>query len=563
MSASPETSALNGATQPPPSLAGIEVRYPEKTFYLGHVFRDTTNSYKLVWFLAILSLLRRNSGDVLAVADIFSEMAVVAWHPVCLFRLSLGSQDKLQKVIQSLHQQSRLDLNAKPETIRKFLAASQDAKLQLAYFGRYVPTRFLAPWFADQLRGTQDSRRDAKITALAKASQRTPFASLYWFEGNTVRINLSWQCFLTENMAVIKAFAEHHLAIYLQARNPNVPGVINKLCAPSERQLNEARLFWRTVRAELVRQGRAKCFKDIYSGQTLNDTFSIDHFLPWSFVVHDLLWNLAPVELATNCSKNDTLPDIDLYLPRLSSLHFDAIATARKKPKLLEDYTDCFRLDASALLSLGQNRLEAKFREVIMPQAQIAINQGFQAGWRLRSQSVIQQAPSAESNIIELLPLEESASECLPFYSLEVAASGFLAGDAPEPEGWINVAKYGFSKRLTKGMFVTRVVGDSMLPTIKSGAYCIFRNPVEGTRQGRVVLVQKRNFKDPETGGSYTVKRYQSSKSVQGDEWQHQVIQLIPDNPNRKRFPILEFLASDDDDLQVIAEFIRMLAPTP
>ena len=51
-----------------------------------------------------------------------------------------------------------------------------------------------------------------------------------------------------------------------------------------------------------------------------------------------------------------------------------------------------------------------------------------------------------------------------------------------------------------------------MLPTIPDGAYCLFRAPVEGTRQGKTVLVQLRDAIDPETGARYTVKRYESEK---------------------------------------------------
>jgi hypothetical protein len=100
-----------------------------------------------------------------------------------------------------------------------------------------------------------------------------------------------------------------------------------------------------------------------------------------------------------------------------------------------------------------------------------------------------------------------------------------------------------------------------MSPTIKNGAYCVFRRPVEGTRQGRIVLVQKRNMTDPETGGSYTVKRYESAKSIGQEGWRHESIRLIPDNPDRERYPILESTPEDDTDLRVVAEFIQMLSP--
>ena len=374
------------ATNPPPALAGVALRYPEKTFYLGQVFNDTTNSYKLVWFLAVLSLLKRSEERSLRLADMFTEMAVAAWHPVCLYRLSLGRQDKLQEVIQEIQRSSSLQPNATPEAIRKFVAGSAEAQAKLEFFKRYVPTRFLTPWFADKLRGERDDAiRTREIQTMAKESQPTPFASLYFFERDSIRLNESWRSFLSENLGVVQSFAEHHLALYLQARNPNVPGVVNKLRAPTARQLTAARDFWRLVRGDFQKTGMAAQFKDIYSEHQLSDSFSIDHFLPWSFVVHDLLWNLTPVEASTNSSKNDVLPDLEIYLPRLAKLHFGAIEVVKKRPKLLEDYTDCFKQDVSELLALGENGFIAKYREVIVPQAQIAMNQGFQSGWKLRN----------------------------------------------------------------------------------------------------------------------------------------------------------------------------------
>jgi phage repressor protein C with HTH and peptisase S24 domain len=577
--------AQEDSTQQPAALATIALRYPEKTFYLGQVFQNTTNSYKLVWFLAILSLLRRTQADELALADILAEMAVVGWHPVCLFRLSLGCQDKLQHAILAIQGNSLLAPNEQPDNVRNFVNGSPQAKARLASFRRFVPTRFLSPWFTEKLRTTVDASRDARIHELAKESQTTPFASPYWFNDENICLNPSWQHFLTDNMGVVQAFAEHHLAVYLQTRNPNVPGVVNKLRAPTERRLNEARQFWQFVRAEFAKSGRSTRFRDIYSEQPLAQNFSIDHFLPWSFVVHDLFWNLTPVEPATNSAKNDVLPDLDLYLPRLANLHFEAIEVANSRPKLLEDYTDCFRLDAAELAATGASSLETKFREVILPQAQIAMNQGFQSGWRMRTpvvtlstkrRFVAEETPndsarldadevSSERVIVELFPKEaqpKPLSDYLPYYSLAIAAGGFLAGDAPEPEGWVNAAKHGYPKRLSEGMFVTRVVGESMAPTIKNGSYCVFRSPVEGSRQGRIVLVQRRNMTDSETGGSYTVKRYESTKSIGREGWRHESIRLIPDNPDREKYPILEFSPEGDADLQVIAEFIQMLSPT-
>ena len=86
--------------------------------------------------------------------------------------------------------------------------------------------------------------------------------------------------------------------------------------------------------------------------------------------------------------------------------------------------------------------------------------------------------------------------------------------------------------RLDEKMFVCRAVGRSMEPRIHDGDYVVFRAKPAGTRQGRIVLVQYRGAADPDTGGSYTVKRYSSEKAAaEGGDWRHARIVLSPTNP--------------------------------
>jgi phage repressor protein C with HTH and peptisase S24 domain len=250
---------------------------------------------------------------------------------------------------------------------------------------------------------------------------------------------------------------------------------------------------------------------------------------------------------------------------------------AKGRPKLLEDYTEAFKLDVPGLLALGEDGLRAKYRDVMTSQAQIAANQGFQTGWKLPSLIVLpesrrsasfephahdryQRPPPPPRIVVECFPTEtEPSPDHLPYYSLAIAAGGFKQGYEPDPEGWVNVRKHGYTKRLGTGFFVTQVVGKSMEPTIRDGAYCVFRAGVSGTRQDRILLVQKRDFTDPESGGGYTVKRYASQKATMEKGWSHERIRLLPDNPDRATFPVLEFTPEDDADLRVIAEFIQML----
>ena len=66
----------------PPELNAIAMRYPEKTFYLGQVFNNTTNCYKLVWLLALLSLLERDAAMSLRLTAIFKHQQGLSHEPL-------------------------------------------------------------------------------------------------------------------------------------------------------------------------------------------------------------------------------------------------------------------------------------------------------------------------------------------------------------------------------------------------------------------------------------------------------------------------------------------------
>lgn len=94
-----------------------------------------------------------------------------------------------------------------------------------------------------------------------------------------------------------------------------------------------------------------------------------------------------------------------------------------------------------------------------------------------------------------------------------------------------------------------------MEPTIPDGSYCLFRAPVIGTRQGKIVLVQLRNAIDPDSGERYTVKRYQSEKVTDGDSWRHSRITLKPINSD---FRPIELTGAEEGELQVVAELVEV-----
>ncbi|MBI4398483.1 MAG: S24 family peptidase [Candidatus Omnitrophica bacterium] len=109
--------------------------------------------------------------------------------------------------------------------------------------------------------------------------------------------------------------------------------------------------------------------------------------------------------------------------------------------------------------------------------------------------------------------------------------------------------------KLTPGMFIAKVVGKSMEPTINDGSYCIFRFHPGGSRNGQVVLVESDLVTDPELGTRYTVKRYHSGKEFfDNGTWRHKEIILSPDN---KVFSDIVLKDVRPGDFRVIAEFLR------
>ena len=187
----------------------------------------------------------------------------------------------------------------------------------------------------------------------------------------------------------------------------------------------------------------------------------------------------------------------------------------------------------------------------------------YHGGWPDAFRAEVQTDPASEgtARVIPFRPptVEPSSEEryvtCVPLVELKAAAGGFSDPQYIE-DGDFEWAVVETRHRLRKGMFVAQVVGKSMEPRIPDGAWCLFRAPVEGTRQGKTVLVQLRDDTDPETDQRYTVKRYKSEKTVEGESWRHVRITLDPVNPE---FEPIVIASADEGEIQVIAELVEVL----
>lgn len=355
--------------------------------YLAAGFSDVTNSYKFFWFLSILEHVRENQSTFIPINDLLAMMIASVWYPTNYFLLSFGKQDRLGQITLQVGKLAGLSSDSTRQevirTVQSIIATSSPMSREILSLGNYVPYRFLRPFFATQLRGLEDWKVNDIVVNISQQSFTDAIQPCLYriilHPRPAIEIQSSWFMYLKRHLPILTGFTFWHLVNYLEKHNPNVPNISAKLFEPARRDLNQAREFWRTV---FDKAGQLTC---IYSGQKIQKKdFSLDHFLPWRFVAHDLLWNIIPVPKSVNSSKGDTLPDFNRYFTPFVNIQYRAIQAIvdSKKNHLLEDYVLLFSVDSiEKLQELPFRVFRDKYRTAIAPQFQIAANMGFSTGW--------------------------------------------------------------------------------------------------------------------------------------------------------------------------------------
>lgn len=146
-----------------------------------------------------------------------------------------------------------------------------------------------------------------------------------------------------------------------------------------------------------------------------------------------------------------------------------------------------------------------------------------------------------------------------PVLDLRFAAGSFSSAQTLEDgaEQWVELPDF---IQPQPGLFVAQVVGESMNKRIPNGSWCLFTAQPQGTRNGKIVVVQHRSISDPETGGSYTIKRYSSEKVLEADgSWRHTRITLKPES-DRAGFEPIVLDIENEGEFNVVAEWLMSLA---
>ena len=293
---------------------------------LSRIFDNKSECYKLFWFQAILDHVCTGQQDI-SFEELIDDMIANAWYMVTEYHLNLGPRDTLEKAVNYIFSVTDMLPNVKRQEILDWLKDCKDPTVT-----KYkrdltlnVPFRLQAP-FLDGFRSDTWNCGSRELSERINQQKRL----MYYFQafsGLDTRIHIvpEWMDYLQENQEILWGWIQYNMILYLQRRNPSVPGISDKLYPPQERKLEKVKKYWRLLSG-------LSPIHEIYGDSLLApDNISIDHFVPWSYVAHDEFWNLHPTTRAINSSKSNHLPDWEIYFPRFVYMLPSRKETRREK----------------------------------------------------------------------------------------------------------------------------------------------------------------------------------------------------------------------------------------
>ena len=316
----------------------------------SHMMKDPSYCYKFYWLEAIVQLISEGVRETTFDA-IINEMICNAWYSVREFHIHLSGlplsgevKDGLERAVICLTELSGLPADASDvqikNAIREHNSELKAAKEQLT---NMVPYRALSGFF---LKADTKAEWDSikRMTAYIERINRD-LVLLPYTLGNGSKLNkevyfqLPWIRMIQDHTVSILGWIQFEKVKWLQNNNPEVPGLVYKLAPMDEkmRKLNHVRKLWEGVLE--VREVR-----DVFTEKpVVSKQYDVDHFIPWSFVMNDELWNLMPMDSSLNSSKNNRLPHWKPYFERFAGNQYLLYELIHEKAGIRNLYERCYK----------------------------------------------------------------------------------------------------------------------------------------------------------------------------------------------------------------------------
>jgi hypothetical protein len=340
-------------------------------------------------FCPVLS--RRRQFEILSpisFKEIIVEMLANAWYPHNYFKLSFGTQDQIANKLDFLNLEITEPILKFRDTDKKLLRKTiqaQNIDDIVTFISRYVPFRLIRPFFIQETKGLLDANVNQTIISLSNQNLEVA-KSFYCFnldylkDCNAIILNQDWIEYIAENYSVVRGWASWEWLNYMQQKNPTVPNVVNKLFMPQQRDsLAQQTKYWKLI----LDKQEIEC---IYSQVKLDkEKLSLDHYLPWSFVAHDQLWNLIPTFPSVNSSKSNNIPAVKYFNGFIELQHLGLnisyqYLSKNQWLKYTEPYVAELKISQSDDL-LKLEVLRKAYKATMIPLISLATIQGFTPGW--------------------------------------------------------------------------------------------------------------------------------------------------------------------------------------
>lgn len=346
---------------------------------LSRCFKNVVNSYKFYWFLSILDFILDSDELTIGYKELAVRMLTTVWYPLDYFKLSFGAHDGFKVLALEVSKHMTVDNHLSAESLRK----QMEKKLPDEIFNnlnkvieaglmRWVCFRFLSPFVESHVRGLADHKVNRTIASLSRDDQYKRILP-YQINANSITLNPIWREYFLANQSILRGFIRWHLVKFLQKNNSNIIGLTEKLDKPTTRDLSLAKKFWSTYSA-------SNAINCIYSNNNLNgQELSLDHFIPWSYIAHDQLWNIVPTTKTINSMKSDHLPDLRLYLDAFCTIQYNAFVFHLNCSHInfLEDYIRMLGLNKPEFV--GNQYFINRLRAEIENHSRMASQLGFPA----------------------------------------------------------------------------------------------------------------------------------------------------------------------------------------
>lgn len=316
----------------------------------SQMMKDPSYCYKFYWLEAIVNLISEDATET-TFDEIIDEMIANAWYSVREFHIHLSGmqsdgnvRDGLERAIIYLSELSQLPANAsKVEIKNEIKKYNTDLKKYKEQLTNMVPYRALAGFF----RKSEEQADWGSIVRLTSYIQHidqsiTPLPYTLGTGSKLkkeVYFNTSWIRMIQDNTVSILGWIQYEKVKWLQNNNPEVPGLVYKLAPMDEkmRKLNKVRKLWDGV----LESGKVR---DVFTDQpVVPKQYDVDHFIPWSFVMNDELWNLMPMVSSLNSSKSNKLPKWNPFFNRFAANQYMLYETIHQKDGIYRLFEACYK----------------------------------------------------------------------------------------------------------------------------------------------------------------------------------------------------------------------------